>query len=69
MSSTLLHVTTSTLALRPGDVVAIGPLPLLHRYTRWFRPRTVIYTVDHGASLITLAAERWSWWRWRWVRA
>jgi hypothetical protein len=37
--------------------------------TRWFRPRTITSAVDIEDGCITLATERWSWLRWRWIRA
>lgn len=41
----------------------------LLRWTRWWRPRFVVVDVDRAAGAITMVQERWSWWRWKWVRA
>lgn len=34
----------------------------------WWHSRTVVAAVNEERGIITLADERWSWLRWRWVR-
>lgn len=38
----------------------------LSRWTRWFRPRTVVACVDTQLGTIGLRQESWSWRHWRW---
>lgn len=35
----------------------------------WRQPRSVVVDVDHVEGSVTVARLRWSWLRWRWVRA
>ena len=41
--------------------------PIARRLTRWWRPRTIVASVDHDAGEITFATQRFSWLRLKWV--
>jgi hypothetical protein len=36
------------------------------RWTRWWRPRSVVSAIDAAEGRITIVTETWSWRRWRW---
>lgn len=41
----------------------------ISRLLWWREARSIVVDIDHDSGSVTVAPLRWSWRRWRWVRA